>query len=289
MSIDLPKSTISLSREMFTSMLRLTQKRPWLQLRDEEVSDLLHLSEDNAQLTLLLKLLERIRFVYGNERQELLVGFEKHILESWLIEPSRTKIVALGDGKESDSAEAILWMLKQAWAAGDRWRPNQFISSLPIAANELVKNDDVVVFVDEFVGSGKQSCQRIRWFKEKLEERSVKVKGLYFCALARSTATAENPADYLDGYFCSLDIPRGISDCYEGDQLVEAKDAMKKLEGKLLAKKGGTLMPSFGRGGCEALYSMDDGNTPNNVLPVFWWKWLANASLRRTVLRRTGL
>lgn len=276
---------------MFTAMLRLTQKRQWLQPRDEAISELLHLSEDNDQLMLLLSLLERISYVDGAGREQVLRGFEKQVLDVWKIEPAGTKIVALGDGKgeESDSAEAVLWMLKDAWADGDCWRPNQFISSLPAAANALVKNGDVIVFVDEFVGSGKQSCDRIKWFKGKLKERSIAVTGLYFCAIARSTATTEDPSDYLDGYFCALDIPKGISEFYAGGQLIEARTAMKKLEEMLLAKKGGTQLPSFGRGECKALYAMEGGNTPNNVFPIFWWKWLADGIQRRTVLRRTGL
>lgn len=88
--------------------------------------------------------------------------------------------------------------------------------------------------------------------------------------------------------FCSLQIGKGISDFFKGEELAHAKDNMIHLESKLAKTIQEKKLEdySFGYGKAEAIYSTENGNTPNSVFPIFWWLKDNKGNERNTILTR---
>ena len=91
----------------------------------------------------------------------------------------------------------------------------------------------------------------------------------------------------IEGYFACLWLRRGISDVYEGNELVARTQSMTEIE-ELLGKsfKGRNLATyNFGYKRSEALFSLEAHNTPNNVFPIFWWPVLNSGKIRNPMFR----
>jgi hypothetical protein len=83
-------------------------------------------------------------------------------------------------------------------------------------------------------------------------------------------------------------MQKGISDYFQGEELNIYIDSMNKLESKLADKIGRTKLSehSFGYRRSESLYYKFNGNIPNNVFPLFWWKEYSGNRQRNTLFTR---
>ncbi len=166
---------------------------------------------------------------------------------------------------------------------GLRWSGSHFNNSIAKAARSKKNSPWNFVFIDEFSGSGKSLKRRIDWFKSETAGSQHKI---YLCFIAAMEAARSSFSSCSDEYFCTEWLTRGISDYYSGQQLTDAISDMNRLETTLAPKIRNRKLPSFGYSKTEALYSMEIGNTPNNVFPVFWWEMDDQNTKRNTVLRR---
>lgn len=85
-------------------------------------------------------------------------------------------------------------------------------------------------------------------------------------------------------YFCEL-LKKGISDHFEGDQLKENIAAVTNME-KQLDKPKKVKRFSMGFMQSESLYNLADTNIPNNVFPIFWWRYLIGGVPRKRIFQR---
>jgi len=237
---------------------------------------------------LLASLLRRFEFVTSQALEAILRKTQKQITDVWGLNSKSTRIVALNDGNDADSSQAILWHLKSAFAVADDWSSKQFVNSLVLAAKEAIVDDMDVVLIDEFIGTGKQAWRRISWLRGELASRNCKPRKVYLCVVARLEKPSYDIPSLVDDYYAGLTLKRGISDHFEGANTGSALSQMLRLESELLPKYRKSKMPSLGYGQSEALYSSEAGNTPNNVFPIFWWKWLKNGERRKTLVQRLG-
>ena len=90
----------------------------------------------------------------------------------------------------------------------------------------------------------------------------------------------------VDKYDAIIWLNKGISDNYTGAKLRQARSKMNRIEEELCPKVKGKQLPKFGAGRSETLYGLEIGNTPANVFPIFWWRWLVNENESQTLLSR---
>jgi hypothetical protein len=284
----IPRARHALTRNELATFMDLFAQRPWLEQKSERVHDLWELCLSIDEQMLLASLLHRFEFITSQLLETILRGFQKQITEVWSLNSNSTKIVALNDGSDADSSQAILWHLKSALTISDGWSSKQLVNSLVLAAKKTITDGIDVVLVDEFVGTGKQASRRINWLKSQLALRNCKPRRIYVCVVARLQNPQYDITPLVDGYYSGLTLKRGLSDHLDGPARDAALSQMLRLESELLPMYRKSRLPSLGYGKSEALYSSEAGNTPNNVFPIFWWKWLKNGISRKPLVQRLG-
>lgn len=284
----LPRSNRPLSRLELGRLLGLFKSQTWLERRADKVQDLWDLCRDVDEQSLILDLLHRFVYLNGDGLAESFARIRDQILKKWECVGANTKVVALNEGHSSDSSEAMLWHLKPEFSGCDGWSDTNFIKSSIVAANEKISSGDIVVLFDEFVGSGKQAQRQINKFMYLLKKRNCVPAKIYLCIIAKMIEQKYKFAELVDDCYFDIQVPKGITDHYPGDERDKAICRMLRIEARLQRVHGGRKMPTLGHERSEAIYSCELGNTPNNVFPVFWWSWLRGGVRRQTILKRSG-
>jgi hypothetical protein len=92
-----------------------------------------------------------------------------------------------------------------------------------------------------------------------------------------------------DSVYAVHTLKKGISEAYPAETVPGKVALMEQIEGGLskTSSRGKLSKHSLGYKKSEALYSRYEGNTPNNVFPVFWWeKNLAEIERERLLICR---
>lgn len=128
---------------------------------------------------------------------------------------------------------------------------------------KIIKDDTIVVLVDDFVGTGETAIGAVHYVNEVIgsDFSNDRIKVLAIVALC---AGKQALSDIGVQVYSKYEFNKGISDYFEGDALVDAKTKMETIESKLKVKKGFR----FGYGSSEALVCMV--RCPNNTFPVYW-------------------
>lgn len=273
-----------LQKKFFDIIFPLTLRQPWLKEKHEEICQLLFDDCTNpAEQELVLDLLSRFTYLTDEKYQQALEDIAKRITLEIDCAPDNTMIVATTMNSDPDSAQAVLWRMKRLFQehAWDKVlmvnRANKILAHFPNRKN--------VIYVDEFVGSGQSMLGRIRTLKKELagaghNDYSIRVRSVAASSVGKKILEDEG----IDFYSNTI-VPRGISDYYI-EQQAEKIALMINVESVLSEEYNGKPMPSLGYGKTESLYSYQNGNTPNNVFPIFWWPYYKNNSNRRTILAR---
>ena len=199
------------------------------------------------------------------------------------------QIAALAYDNYADSSQAVLHWLKlplyrQGWVSPKS--VNKFGNSLTVAKQGRKQ----IIFVDEFVGSGKTVISRMEYFAKNVDPTIKTQCDIKFCFIAGMQAGISRIRNFGFDVFCPLIMEKGISDIPFTTDWHERIEIMKKIEEKLAATIAGFDLAtySFGYGKAEALYSLEsrDMNTPNSVFPVFWWPRSRDGRVRHTLLTR---
>ena len=125
-----------------------------------------------------------------------------------------------------------------------------------------LKKDEVIVLVDDYVGSGETAIGAINWFKDSFK---TDPKQIAILSIAAQEAGIKNVLQETGVITYSYyHFSRGISDFYTGAQRDSHLETMSGIEDKLnvVAKE------RLGHNQSEALISLI--RTPNNTFPVFW-------------------
>ena len=135
------------------------------------------------------------------------------------------------------------------------------IETLDSLPNNINDTPNMILFVDDFIGSGETAASAINsWITEYgISKNKIKVLSL----IAQETGIL-NIESIGIAVYCFTILNKGISDNYIGNDLEYRLTIMEGIEDFLKVKEG----YRFGYNHSEALVSL--ARTPNNTFPVFW-------------------
>ncbi|OUN62354.1 MULTISPECIES: hypothetical protein [unclassified Butyricimonas] len=274
-----------LKREDFNIIYRLYSKQSWLCDKEDCLIDLLALCSNESEKKLLIDLLNDFSFLDLKLLNYYLGLIADFIVNESGFKEETTQISAITYDDEADSSQKILDHLKMPiFKTG--WSNVKTVNRFGAIPRNFNAGKKQIIFVDEFVGSGKTILSRIKQLKNDIGNE-FELKLCFVAGMEHGLKSIEKL-----GYevFCPLRFPKGISDRYVGEELKFAEDTMLELELKLAENVNDhqLLDYSFGYNKAEALYSLEScsGNTPNSVFPIFWWPRDKKNNQRNTLLTR---
>ena len=125
-----------------------------------------------------------------------------------------------------------------------------------------LKTNELVILVDDFVGSGETAVSAVNWFTDSFGTDPKQIIILSIAALEMGIDHVRQKTGVE--IYAYYNFRKGISDYYSDDQRVGCLRTMKGIENKL--KVSSKFRLGFAQS--EALISLI--RTPNNTFPVFW-------------------
>jgi hypothetical protein len=276
-----------LFRNEYIARFFLYRTQPWLRIHESALKELYKLCDDKLEIALITDLLKRFEYLTMVKIKHHLTMLIEHMKNVWELPVEHTQIVATAFDYDPDSSHHILQMMKPILASCN-WEP-KLVTQLG-SSIKLLPQFPNVVLVDEFMGSGKTIKSRVKSIKNEYERvvSQNKVNGytIKTCVLASMEEALKLLEEEKIEAFASLVLKKGISDNYEPERVKEEIKRMLRMESLLLPECNNIQLPTLGYDETESLYSMELGNTPNSVFPIFWWRCLANRKMRKTILSR---
>lgn len=272
------------SKAEFSWVFKLIQKREdFLAGKDEELGELFRLCDNDVQRNLVSSLLERFFFLDGKRYGSLLAAMARYI-KSLGYPIDKCVVMAMSLDDQPDSSQEVLQNLKVYLAIEFDVSIN-FCTSMSDLQGWYNKGFRHFIIVDEFIGSGRTVKSRYRRFsKLKTKEETT----IDFCILS-GMRDAVNQLTSVGIPIKVMNIlSKGISDFYFGEAYAENITSMLDLESKLAENINTLRRKDFSLGflSSESIYYKENGNVPNNVFPIFWWKRYLNNSKRLTLFTR---
>ena len=229
-----------------------------------------------------LELLERFKFIDGDDYRKAVQEIAAYITENLDLEPESTAIAAREYSKYTDSSHRIVYDLKAFGGLNYEWTTNCFVSGLKEIGTSKVRD---VVLVDEFLGSGESMSKSVAYVREEGLKNGQDFK-IHCALIAAMDIGLDQVKKVADNAFAVHVLSRGITDSYSESEAAEKIALMTRLEDSLHAKsiRGPLKRHRLGYKKSEALYARHEGNTPNNVFPVFWWEKNAKGDDRDRLL-----
>lgn len=139
------------------------------------------------------------------------------------------------------------------------------------------RNNSLIVFVDDFIGSGETATDTLKFFINNIKKDSDRVIVFSFVAMQ---AALESITALGVEIITFVQLPKGITESGLFEDIDGAKELMMRLEEKL-------AIPAFYQLGyeqSEATATMM--RTPDNTFPVFWYPEKRNGSKSLAPLAR---
>lgn len=222
---------------------------------------------DKKHMDFLLELTSRYTWLTFNDYQSQLLELMKDLCEQQLSNIDRLFIFPImkpSDEESTKSGNAVMYMLKGIKGFLSEYQDIQFqqIEKFDELVNEDLKlgDSDYLILVDDYIGSGNTLRSTLT---ELNSNKSINGKfSVLTVMIQESTKTKleESEISVFSGFTAS----RGISDYYEGEELMEKIKLMEEIERKIPKVK----RFQFGYEKSEALATLI--RTPNNTFPIFW-------------------
>lgn len=286
MDQEIPRSNEHMSRDVFATLFNLTNKQPWLVRRSHELFDTVGLCTTQAERELLIDLISRFHFRSVQNHLDDLRALAAKIANDWECLPEDTILVALEDRELADSSAMLVQQLKGPLAELGAWKTGNFISQLGEVVRRT-KNGSIVVFVDDFCGSGESIYKKVLWLRNELKNAG-KEATIRVAVGSSMEQSKEIILPVVDDFYSVHWLSKGLNDYFQDTELTEAVATMRGIEDKLGERHGKKKLTdySFGWKQSEALFYLEGGNPPNNNFPVFWWPKLKPTRDRATLLPR---
>lgn len=283
----IPRSTQVSPPHELSKNVALHLKQSWLKSKSSQFDELWNSCVNDEEKDLIYSLLDRFTVIDSDEIEEAKEEIANHIINNWQAKGQRVLIIAVSDDFESDGSLYVLQILKNEFAHIEGWDEQNFINNYT-EGRDRVKDGDLIILLDDFIGSGTTMERKATKFINSISERGlsdVTVKALAIASMEFSSSLLN---DSNIDFFTPLVLKKGISDHYQGADLQQAIALMKTLESRLKKKVGNYKLKDFKFGfkKSESLFSIMHNNVPDNVFPIFWWKKSADYSNRNTIFKR---
>ncbi len=277
-----------MNKRMFRILFKLQSSQPWLNDCEDALEKLLY-SDCSADVhrNLMIELINRFEYLSNEKYSSILGDLAEDIGTDPDLSDQSTQIVAMSADDKADSSQYVLYGLKPFLEKMD-WRSYKQVNTFGHAYRTYKKSNNYknVVLVDEFVGTGKTVLSRVKQIKRDFQDNGV----IDFLIKVKVLVATKRGQDNIqsEGIEISprITLKRGISDYYPPEVVDRMIKFMREMEELLSDEYNGRSLPSLGYGQLESLYCRENGNTPNNVFPIFWWPFYQDGRLRNTLLTR---
>lgn len=267
----------------FCTLTQLHMKYEWLQYEPDALFELWCLADNEEQKKLIEFLIHNFLYVNGKDLDWGCKSIVNQIEIGWGLTAENTIITATCNNSNPDGSQMILQRIKNKLSG--EWREKMLYNSLPVAANVLQENNNIVM-VDDFIGTGNTMYRKVNYLLEILSKRNIEKYSIYIVSIAAMNFAKETLENLNIPYYSVHWLLKGISEKINLPERMNAIKAMEALEAKLKDEVFGRKLPKFGYKQSESLFAIESNNIPNNVFPIFWWTHLKDNTLRKTLFHR---
>ncbi len=272
-----------LDEETFEKIFDVVVNQKWLRNKNKELRYLVSQCDNNESLDLVFELLGRFTYLDPTEADRCITQITEKIFSDRRITPDNTIFCALHNDHLSDSAPVILQQIRNQIVEEDGWSEGHFFNNIGSMINNY-QNQENIILVDEFIGTGYQAKKLIKRFYEKNLKSDENRIILY--VIARMENSIGELSNITDEYYSTITMKRGISDYNSTEDARFKILTMKDLEARLMPEHNNQTWKSLGVGASETLYGSKIGTAPANLFPIFWWKWDIENNRRKNLLNR---
>jgi len=283
----------NMPKKAFEKIFQLAFKYPWLKPKTTALGTLLFEDcETEEQAQLIIDILDNLRHITIQEYNDGISNLALDIATCG-VEPELTFITAMSADSTADSGQSVLYDLKGElskleWTG---YRSVNRYDQTPKAYKEFrkTKGDQsiTIILVDNFVGTGGTVINRVKRIKELFSESNLPIPNVLVKVLISSKTGDENVKNNnIDFSYSYVVLDNILEKIYDQNQVENKKDMMRTIEGKLSQSHNYRALPSLGYGELQVALSIESKNTPNNVFPIFWWKYYSNYTVRDVLLHR---
>lgn len=224
--------------------------------------------KENDKKDLILGLTERYLWIQDNAYIEHLISALERFVDSEEVNLNNRGICVLplvdpqNKGKPK-SSYSVAYDFNNVKLRYNRKLANyrfEVLSNENDVVQKINYENNVLVLVDDFIGTGETAVKGINDILSKVADRNR----IYVIALVAQNVGIEAIESLGIRIYADVIRFKGISDYYKDEELIEKINLMEAIERKLAIKR----KYRFGYGASEALVTMK--RTPNNTFPVFW-------------------
>jgi len=224
---------------------------------------------DSEQVELILELSERYFWLSYNDYNSKLIILLKALRENYLTDIHRIiafPIIKVKDEGKNKSGHSVMYMLGALKTTINEYNDIEYLqyTSFEQFSPEVfsISENDVILLVDDFVGTGTTLSETIETIKEKND--NVTNNNIIVFSIAMQNETYNRLKE--EGVNCCVNYMayKGISEYYQSPILETKIETMRQIENSIPKIKGYRM----GYKQSESLITLM--KTPNNTFPVFW-------------------
>lgn len=269
---------------VFDFIKGIITNHPAFRGKENQLKELHSISNSDQQI-LIFGLLNRFYSITRDEKRDFRINIAKLVLDNTdvLLNPILFSDLVV-DGRH-DSGGSIVYDLKIEFEKqtrtkalkDEKFKPDiNFIGHFNKLEKRINKKPDTnynIILADEFVGSGKTLKIRL----SRLQRfQNINVVHVFFFA-GMEYAIKSLKRDFPNVFFhVNRVLEKGITEFFKTKKEIDSNiKLMIDLESNLGDSINGALASTYSLGynKAEALYNNEliEGNTVNNVFPIFWW------------------
>lgn len=274
------------TKETFNTILNLVARQPWIGLRTLELSHVLYEEcKCSNSREMIINILDNFYYLSSQEFSEKLNLLADEIMTISGYEDD-VQIVAMAADSNPDSSQELLYNLKFKFSAKG-WHTFCGVNTYGGALKSYKRtNRRKLVVIDDFVGSGQTVINRHKHLTTIFENAGVDDFSITFKVLVSTRHGIEAVKAAGIEISAQLIIKKAIDECFPTEIAAQYRLLMEELESGLSQEYKGTELPRLGYNGAQAAYCREAANTPNSVLPIFWWPFYSDDTKRSTMLHR---